>query len=339
MGGLCSEAVRRRSSLKAQLRALERIAVGSRSIYRPIGAASVAVALSACASKQGSLPIPIVAPAQVVSQRTCLVLSVAGLRGPAHFGAIEAVKAAGIKVDCVVGTSFGAVAGSMFVTSPGENVAERYLRFVDQYVEQTKQDKGDGAAGGALIAGALGGLLTGGAGLLLGAALGGTAGADNVNERDRQRFVSVLNNFYGGANIEGSRVPFATLFQQPVGTGLQMVTATRGNLATAVGNSAANPFIFEDVNCRSGQPLDPGADRVAAVPVEDACRLAPGSRLVAINLTDQPAFFSASMKCPLLEIPIRLPPGTPKNIVRGPEFYAFAAAGFVITQRALATAK
>lgn len=283
------------------------------------------------------MPPPIVA--QSAPQKTCLVLSVAGLRGPAHFGAIEAVKAAGIKVDCVVGTSFGAVAGSMFVTSPDENVGERYLRFVDAYVEQTKRDKGDGAASGALLLGALAGLLTGGAGLILGAAVGGAAGAESVNERDRLRFVNVLNAYYGGANIESSRLPFATLFQQPSGTGLQMITATHGNLAAAVGNSSANPFIFQDVNCRSGQALDPGGDRVAAVPVEDACRLAPGARLIAINLTDQPAFFSASMKCPLLEVPIRLAPGTPKAMVRGPDFYAFALAGFLITQRALATAK
>jgi len=309
---------------------------GRRHVRRLVLACLPLVGLAACTTASSQRPSSVgSSTAPVLAPRTCLVLSVAGLRGPAHFGAIEAVKAAGIKVDCVVGTSFGAVAGSMYVTSPDENVGERYLRFVDRYVEQTKQDKGDGAAGGALLLGALGGLLTGGAGLVLGAALGGTAGANSVNEADRQRFVTVLNAYYGGANIEDSRVPFATLFQQPSGTGLQMVTAARGNLAVAVGNSAANPFIFQDVNCRSGQALDPGADRVAAVPVEDACKLVPGSRLIAINLTDQPAFFSASMNCALFEIPIRLPPGTPKNIVRGPEFYAFAAAGFLTTKRAL----
>lgn len=243
------------------------------------------ILLCGCAETRASVVRVLPPPsAPSVPQRTCLVLSVGGYQGPAHFGAIEAVKAAQIKIDCVVGTSFGAVAGSMFVTAPNENVGERYLRFADQYVERTKREKGDAALSGAAIAGILGAIITGGSGLVVGALVGGSAGAGTVNERDRQRFQTVLNKFYGGASIETSSMAFATLHQKASGTGMQNVPVTSGNLADAVASSAANPFIFQDVKLRAGERLDPGADRVAAIPVDDACRFAPDAQLIVINL-------------------------------------------------------
>ena len=75
------------------------------------------------------------------STKVCLVLSVAGPRGVAHLGAIEAVKSARGGVSCVIGTSFGAVAGSMYATAPKENAVERFHRFVDTYVEETRREK------------------------------------------------------------------------------------------------------------------------------------------------------------------------------------------------------
>ena len=134
---------------------------------------------------------------------------------------------------------------------------------------------------------------------------------------------------------------FATIYQRLQGTGVQNVTAYSGNLSEAVGNSIANPLIFQDVRFNPGEAIDPGADRVSAVPVEEACQLVPGARIVAINLTDQPAFFSGAMKCPLLEVPVRLNPSKiqGKALLRGPEFYSLAAAGYLTTERTLASAR
>lgn len=263
------------------------------------------------------------------SRETCLVLSVGGVKGVAHLGAIEAVKQSGMKVDCVVGTSFGALAGSIYSTAPKANAPERYARFMDDYVAQTKSDKEGGAFLGMLLFGALG--ATGPAVLA-----GGLFGGGSVNERDRARFVNVLDRFYGAETIESLPIQFATLYQQRTPTGFRMVSATTGNIANAVGNSAANPLIFQDSDPKKDRELDPGLDRVAAVPVEDACKMFPRARLLAINVTDEPAFYSASMNCPLVEVRVNTPVSGYAALQRGPAFDGLVKAGFDATQKALA---
>jgi hypothetical protein len=42
-------------------------------------------------------------------------------------------------------------------------------------------------------------------------------------------------------------------------------------------------------------------------PVDEACRLFPDANLLAINVTGQPAFYRAEMRCPLREV--RVEPG------------------------------
>ena len=42
-------------------------------------------------------------------------------------------------------------------------------------------------------------------------------------------------------------------------------------------------------------------------PVDEACRLFPDANLLAINVTDEPAFYRAEMHCPLREV--RVDPG------------------------------
>jgi predicted acylesterase/phospholipase RssA len=281
---------------------------------------------------------PTAAPARFwtnPSTKVCLVLSVAGPRGVAHLGAIEAVKSARGGVSCVIGTSFGAVAGSMYATAPTENVVERFHRFVDTYVEETRREKEDAATEGMLVLGVLG-ALTGGAGLVLGAGVGFGIGAQSVNEADRARFTAVLDRFYGQAQIERLPIPFATLYQARSDFGYRMQSAGSGDVAWAVTASAANPFMFQDVDVRTATTIDPGSDRVAAVPVEEACRLHPDAALLVVNLTDQPALFSSAMHCPTLEVRVPVPQGTAKTMMRGPEFDSYMLAGFNETLRVLA---
>jgi hypothetical protein len=116
-------------------------------------------------------------------------------------------------------------------------------------------------------------------------------------------------------------VPFATFYQEPTGEGLHRVAATQGSVAEAVASSAANPFLFEDATL---QRIDPGADRVSAVPVHDACELFPGSRLIAINVTDEPAFYRSDLDCEVREIRVDMT-GTSVEAFRG-EGEAFESA-------------
>lgn len=57
-------------------------------------------------------------PLAPVSGKTCLVLSVGGTKGVAHIGAIDALKAKGIDIDCIYGNSMGSAAYRPPITDP-----------------------------------------------------------------------------------------------------------------------------------------------------------------------------------------------------------------------------
>jgi len=90
-----------------------------------------------------------------------------------------------------------------------------------------------------------------------------------------------------------------------------------GDLAQAVGASIANPFVFEDVDVTRASAIDPGSDRVAATPIEDACRLFPDANLLVVNVSGAPAFHDARMNCPLREVMIDVPALSPEAVFQG----------------------
>jgi hypothetical protein len=75
-------------------------------------------------------------------------------------------------------------------------------------------------------------------------------------------------------------------------------------LAAAIGASIANPFVFEDVDVAHALKIDPGSDRVAATPVQDACAMFPDANMLVLNVQGTPAFHDARMTCPLREVVI-----------------------------------
>jgi NTE family protein len=253
------------------------------------------------------------------ARRTCLVLSVGGPRGVAHLGAIAAVREAGIHVDCVVGNSMGSLVGALYAAAPGQDTEALFRRFSGDYIAETKAEavKNGGlvAAVGGVVGAAIGAAIGGkdgekaaaAAGAVIGAAGGFALGAKETAMLDRDRLVRVMNRLLGGARIEALPVPYATTFQQRSENGLSLVVTRSGNLAEAVGRSIANPFIFSNLDVVKAGQVDPGADRASMTPVDEACRLFPDANLLAINVTDQPAFFRAEMRCPLREV--RVDPG------------------------------
>jgi NTE family protein len=267
-------------------------------------------------------------------ERTCAVLSVGGSKGIAHLGALDALEARGVRIDCVVGNSMGAVVGSLYASAPREDLRARYREFFSDYERETAREaKKRGTVGAAV--GLLAVLLSGGAlaPALAAGALGAVGGASTVPTLSHERFTEVLDSFYGGARIEELPVPFATFYQQPTEQGLRRVTVTEGPVADAVAASAANPFLFEDATL---QRIDPGADRVSAVPVHDACALFPRSRLIAINVTEEPAFYRTDMGCEVWEVQVELEnPSVDALRGSGPAFDATYAAGYEAVIRAL----
>lgn len=251
-------------------------------------------ALVACSSGHG-LQGPAVAPV-----RTCLVLSVGGVDGLAHLGAIEALQARGIRPQCVYGNSMGAVVGSLYATAPGVGIVQRYRDFLHRYTVRAQAEwdgKGPLAKAWAVLTGA------------------------TPERMDLQRFERALDDTFFGKTLPEATVPFATSFQVVQGAGVTLVRATTGSLAHAVAMSANNPMLFPATEVRQGTQLDPGADRVARVPVEDACATFPGARLLVVNVTGEPAFYRPGLGCEVQEV--RILPGQ-----LGPEAFSGVGPGF-----------
>jgi len=278
------------------------------------------------------------------ARRTCLVLSVGGPRGAAHLGAIAAVRKAGLRIDCVVGNSMGALVGALYASAPAEDTEARFRRFAEAYASETKTDAAKNGALGALVGAAVGAALGGEgggnkaavAGAVLGASGGFALGASQTAELDRDRLVRVMDGLLGGARIEALPLPYATTYQQRTDNGLSLVVVRTGDLAQAVGKSVANPFIFTNLDIVGQGQVDPGGDRASMTPVDEACRLFPDSNLLAINVTDEPAFYRADMHCPLREVHVETGPLDAKAVFTLQADFARAVqAGFDATTKAL----
>ena len=231
-----------------------------------------------------------------IQKKTCLVLSVGEVRGLAHLGAVEAVKEHGIDIDCVFGTSMGAVVGGLYATAPDSDLKLRYKEFSGRYIESTESEASGLLGLGALI----GTVLTGGIGGLV---FGGLAGAASVDELDIDRFRETLDQVFSGVEIEDLPLQFGTSYQTLDAGGVEYVVATTGNLADAVSKSANNLFLFGG-DLQSAQAIDPGTDRLARVPVDDACRIFQPARIIAINVTGTTYLSSPDMNCGVEEIMI-----------------------------------
>ncbi len=268
---------------------------------------------------------------------TCLVLSVGGPAGVAHLGAIEALRAARVPITCVVGTSMGAVVGALYVIEPAGDTTARFERFARTY-ERTTRAEAENSGGLGMLFGAILGAATGGVGaVLFGAGGGYVAGASSVRPADHQRFVRVLDSELGQATVEGLSVPFLTMHQERRDDGMEMVPDRAGPLAAAVGRSAANPFIFSDLDANTMRQLDPGADRLAAVPTDAACSAHPGARLIVVNVTSEPPRLLAGQTCEVVEVRIRIPPADARGAMQpGPAFRRVIDVGRAATAEVLA---
>jgi predicted acylesterase/phospholipase RssA len=209
-------------------------------------------------SEPVSTPVALEAP---VPTRTCLVLSVGGQKGMAHLGAIAAVSAAGLKIDCVYGNSMGAVIGSLYASAPGQDPVARYRELIARYVKETASIKTGSAAFERLLTGVRRAIAGEGGWRQILSAVSSALSEAMFSERfDNGRFQRVLDQLLAHASIEALPVAFGTSYQWVKGNGLEFGVITQGNVAEAVSRSANNPFIFKNTSL---QYLDPGSDRLA----------------------------------------------------------------------------
>lgn len=296
-----------------------------------IATVALAAVLVACA---GSTTKPdIASPKAEAPQPTCLALSVGGAAGVAHLGAIESLRAHDVEISCVVGNSMGSLVGALYANNPHADTTEAFRTLLNEYRVATQQSGLGRTATGAL----LGAAVLGPFGFLL----GGAIGASSFDEVNHTRLISMLDRQLAGTTIEAFPIPYETSHMERRGEKIELITSRDGNAAAAVGGSIANPFIFDEIDVRRGGGIDPGMDRVAAVPIEHACEAFPDHLVLAVNVMPQPSFVSAQMHCPAFEIRIAVPPVEPAaRVFEDPVvFQQVVAAGRDATEAWFATSE
>ena len=272
-------------------------------------------------------------------KKTCLVLSAGGADGLAHIGAIRAAKNSGLRIDCVVGTSMGALIGGLYASSPASDPAQRYREFFRLYEEQTKSEASERGFLGAILLGGLA-VLTGGAALaVVGAAgIGAAGGAATIDPVQLERMAKVYDTFVNSARIETLPVRFATVYVDTSSGSIRYPIVRSGPLSEGVKRSVANPLIFKNFDAAKAGYLDPGVDRLASTPVDEACREFPDAQLLAVNASGGPVATSDS-NCPILLVTVqhRVKPEEFEQAMMGTgaAFNAAVAAGYSATESAL----
>src|SRR5579871_2854918 len=78
----------------------------------------------------GCMP-PARAAEPVARPRVCLVLSGGGARGMAHIGVLKVLERLQVPIDCIAGTSMGAVVGGLYASGMSASEIEATMRSVD----------------------------------------------------------------------------------------------------------------------------------------------------------------------------------------------------------------
>src|ERR1700757_2180487 len=86
------------------------------------------------AAATGPLPAAAAAPAAnaaLARPRVCLVLSGGGARGMAHIGVLKVLEELKVPIDCIAGTSMGAVVGGLYASGMTAAQIDSTMRSVD----------------------------------------------------------------------------------------------------------------------------------------------------------------------------------------------------------------
>ncbi|MEY2853239.1 MAG: hypothetical protein RL030_371 [Pseudomonadota bacterium] len=240
----------------------------------------VAAAPGACAAAQDAGARP----------RTCLVLGGGGARGAAHVGLLKVLEREHIPVDCIVGTSMGAVVGALYASGyPAERIAQilqetdwsGVLRDSPPRNERSMRRKEDDLR---LLGGVQVGIRNGKVELPRGLIQG-------------QRIESMLRQYllpqWQHGNFDDLPIPFRAIATDLL-TGEKMVFAS-GDLATAVRASMSVPGVFAPVRLDGRLLVDGGV--VDNVPIDEARRL--GAQRLIVSRVGTPLLTEEQLTSPL----------------------------------------
>jgi len=268
---------------------------------------------------------------------TCLVLSGGAADGIAHIGAIKALQKAGVEIDCVAGTSIGALVGALHASDPDEDVGLLFRDMITQYKALTEEEAKRRGSDAALLTGLLvlasGGTMA--AALELGS-VGYSVGARGVDKLELDRLAKVLDRSLEHARFSDLPVKLMTFHLKTTTTGARLKAVTAGSVAQAVKKSIANPLLFDEFDATKEGYLDPGVDRMAMIPIQDVCRRLPGSRIIAINVSGERAIYDSKLPCSVLEVRVRPSGASFEDAVGSAKVWKkLTAAGYNATVKAL----
>jgi NTE family protein len=219
---------------------------------------------------------PPLSAADASRPRTCLVLSGGGARGAAHIGVLKVLERERIPIDCVVGTSMGAIIGGAWAAGvPVERIEQtlretRWDRVLSDDPDRPQRSIRAKELERLRFGAAEFGVRDGGAVLPRGAVTG-------------QQFELFLTRLYGPpvqrASFDELPVPFRALATD-IETG-RLVVLDRGSLNEAVRASVSVPGVFSPKELGGRLLVDGGLVRNLGI---DVARELGAERVIAVNL-------------------------------------------------------
>lgn len=222
-----------------------------------------------------SLP-PIAAKPQ--AQRTCLVLSGGGARGMAHIGVLRVLEELRVPVDCVVGTSMGAIIGGAWASGVSLDRLEKTIRAANWDVVLADQPERPRRS---LRFKELERLRSAGTGAELG--VRGFRTVLPAGAVIGQQLESFLQALLGPSTTQASfddlGVPFRAIATD-IESG-RMTVIDHGSLNAAVRASMSVPGVFAPLQLNGRLLVDGGLVRNLGV---DVARQMGATRIIAVNL-------------------------------------------------------
>lgn len=209
--------------------------------------------------------------------RTALVLGGGGARGSAHIGVLEILERERVPVDCVVGTSMGALVAGAYAA--GVSPTEMRTKLADADWKDMFLDVSDYAQLSYRKKVVTRGLFTG---TEIGLTKKGAQFSSGViaGEKIKLFFNQLVGEQQGARNIEKLSLPLA-IVATDIGNG-ERVVLKKGSLTQAMRASMSVPGLMAPVEYNGRKLVDGGL--VDNLPIDVARELCHADRVIAVNV-------------------------------------------------------
>lgn len=178
-----------------------------------------------------------------------LALGSGSAQGLAHIGVIKALLDAGFEINCIAGTSIGAVVGGLYAaTLDIRYLEDLFLEIADKHAVWS----------------------------------GMPHKTKHFLFRDPERVEEILTQKIKGMDINGTKIPFKAVAAD-IKTGAEVVLS-KGSLEKALRASAAIPFVFKPIEIDGHLLIDGGF--VDPVPVDAAKSMHPDF-VLGVNISNE----------------------------------------------------